>query len=124
MEKALKQGKRDVHQLKGKHDGLSTTVTEISRALVSFLSFMKALLTHEPISIKILKFLLKTIYISGFFKCKNYQNLEKKNNRLMEEMKKFSTCIEFVSPTHTSCVTFTEGSDIYIVYSILLVSYN
>lgn len=39
MEKALKQGKRDVHQLKGKHDGLSTTVTEISRALVSFLSF-------------------------------------------------------------------------------------
>ncbi|KAL3609676.1 hypothetical protein D5086_000696 [Populus alba] len=33
MEKALKQGKRDVHQLKGKHDGLSTTVTEISRAL-------------------------------------------------------------------------------------------
>jgi metallophosphoesterase superfamily enzyme len=68
MEKALKQGKRDVHQLKGKHDGLSTTATEISRALVSFLSFMKALLTHEPISIKILKFLLKTIYISGFFK--------------------------------------------------------
>ena len=32
-------------------------------------------------------------------RCKNYQNLEKKNNRIMEEMKKFSPCIEFISPT-------------------------
>ncbi|CAK7335912.1 unnamed protein product [Dovyalis caffra] len=37
MEKALKQSKRDVHQLKEKNDGLSTTVTEISRGLASAL---------------------------------------------------------------------------------------
>jgi len=41
----------------------------------------------------------KKIINRALIPCKNYQNLEKKNNRLMKEMNKFSTCIEFVSPT-------------------------
>jgi len=41
----------------------------------------------------------KKIINRALIPCKNYQNLEKKNNRLMEEMNKFSTCIEFVPPT-------------------------
>jgi len=48
------------------------------------------------------------------YRCKNYQNLEKKNNRLMEEMNKFSTCIEFVSPTLLAFLL--HKGVIYILY--------
>eukprot|EP00258_Populus_trichocarpa_P000892 XP_002299400.2 uncharacterized protein LOC7477791 isoform X1 [Populus trichocarpa] len=53
MEKALKQGKRDVHQLKGKHDGLSTTVTEISRALAESKYNMEIQRENERLKCKI-----------------------------------------------------------------------
>lgn len=53
MEKALKQGKRDVHQLKGKHDGLSTTATEISRALAESKYNMEIQRENERLKCKI-----------------------------------------------------------------------
>jgi len=61
------QARRTIYYCNGDFQGTGE-LSIFPLHLTSQRYFMKALLTHEPISIKILKFLLKIIDISGFFK--------------------------------------------------------